>query len=393
MNKSLIFLKALTVLSVMSVHASEHERNLEILDSIPLIPDLERPASDENHIKENLVAIFASFAKRNQNKDGSLNRGTHSKGQCFDGNFKIFSREELKQRFSYSDDLIGRIKKGLFEIDETLRTEVRLANADGLGRRQRDGMGDVRGLSYTVYSDSIDDFAGSGRQDFMMNSTPGFSNGSILGFYEVVKTANTLVYRDFTYKPNPLHIGEIVSGLSAIAGGNSDHENISSLADINYWSNIPYTHGVGSHLQGEEVVKFEAEPCSGIRSQNVDLEHENYLQEDIVKRAEDGSICFDIKLQFFNRDKLLTHKSFKKRKFKKWDKQDWIENGGLDWPESVLPFYHVARITVPKGSTTQDCSTRYVNTRIHSTVDNLPIGSISRVRTYVEEKSRANRMK
>lgn len=389
MKSRFYIIKSLALMSSLSLFASEHERNLEILDSIPLIYGLERPSSDERQIQENLVDIFASFAKRNRNDDGSLNRGTHSKGQCFDGHFKIYSANELRENFSYSEELISRIKKGLYQSDETLDTQVRLANADGLGRKQKDGMGDVRGLSYSIFSDEIDDFARSGRQDFMMNSTPGFSNGSISGFYEVVKTANVLVYRDFTYKPNPMYLGEIVSGLAAIAGGNSDHEEISSLADINYWSNIPYTHGP----ERKEVVKYKAVPCSGKKSLFNNVDNENYLQEDIVKRAEEGTICFDIKLQFFNRAKLLSHKKFKKRKFKRWSKQDWIENGGLDWPEEVLPFYHVAQIKVPKNAIAQDCSSRYVNTRIHATVDNLPIGSISRVRTYVEEKSRANRMK
>ncbi len=98
----------------------------------------------------------------------------------------------------------------MFTEDGTLEAKVRLANADGLGRKNKDRTGDVRGLSFSVMSDSINDFAGKGRQDFMMNSTSGFSNGGIRGFYEAVKEANILVYKDFTYKPNPLYLSEIV---------------------------------------------------------------------------------------------------------------------------------------------------------------------------------------
>lgn len=393
MKKTILVANSILMFCTMPTLAEDHRRNVEILDSIPLIKGLESPKSNEGKIRDNLVDIFARFAERNRNSDGSLNRGTHSKGQCFDGDFKIFSAEELRDNFSYSDELISRIKRGLYKSDETLLTHVRLANADGLGRRQNDNVADVRGFSYTVYSDTIKDFAGAGRQDFMMNSTPGFSNGSIQGFYELVKAANILVYKDFTYKPNPLKIGEVISGFKLIRNGNGNFADITSLADLNYWSNIPYTHGVGDDLQGEEIVKYKAEPCSGTQSSLPAVKGENYLQEDVVSRAEAGTICFDIKLQFFDKKKLTSHKKFKNRKHKRWKKVNWVEEGGLEWPESVLPFYHVARITVPKGAAPQDCSERYVNTRVYSTVDNLPIGSISRVRTYVEERSRANRMK
>jgi hypothetical protein len=376
----------------LSVFSNEHLSNIEVLNSIPLIDGYEKPRSDEAQIQESLIDLFQSFAKRNRNSDGSLNRGTHAKGQCFDGSLKIFSAKELKENFSYSQELISRIKKGLFLKDEILKTEIRLANADGLGRKNDDGPGDVRGLSFSIHSDEINDFAGKGRLDFMMNSTPGFSNGDIKGFYEVVKAANVLVYGDFEYKPNPLYTKEIAKGLLAISGGNSDHQNITSLADIHYWSNIPYTHGMDSEGRPEEIVKYQAVPCSEYRSPDLSEKESDYLQKDIVKRAKEGTICFDLKVQFFDREKILTHKKFNKIKYHWWKTHDWIEQGGLEWPESVLPFYHLARIEIPQNSSAQDCQNRYVNTRIHSTLENLPIGSISRVRTYVEEKSRALRM-
>ncbi len=165
------------------------------------------------------------------------------------------------------------------------------------------------------------------------------------------------------------------------------------MADINYWSNLPYTHGLYDSTAGGEFVKYKASPCSVVRSLKTNLEDQNYLQKDIIKRAAEGTICFDIQVQFFNNKKLLTHKNFKGRKYKRWNKSNWIKEGGREWPESVLPFYRVARLEIEKGSTPKDCKDRYINTRVHSTVENLPVGSISRVRTYVEETNRANRMK
>ncbi|MDD0854325.1 hypothetical protein HBN50_14530 [Halobacteriovorax sp. GB3] len=392
MNISLMGLSVLAFVS-LNAHAGLNSKNIDILNSIPLIKAYEAPRDDEKTIQEDLIKIFNNFAIRNRNADSSLNRGTHAKGQCFDGDFQVFSANDLQSQFAYSEKLINRLKQGLFKSDGLYSTSVRLANADGMGRKQSDKVGDVRGLSFSVYNLPIDDFVEIGRQDFMMNSTPGFSNGGIKGFYEVVKTANLLVYKDITYLPNPLFLNEIVSGLSAIGGANSEQENITSLADSSYWSNIPYTHGMTSTMSPIDIVKLKAEPCSRVTSSKDMSNNSNYLQEDIVRRANEGTICFDVKLQFFNRTQLRKSTKFKARKYRQWSNTDWIENGGLEWPESVLPFYTVARIQVPKNSPVRDCSDRYINTRVHANLENLPIGSISRVRTYVEEASRANRMR
>lgn len=373
--------------------ASEHDRNLEILDTIPLIEGYESPKSNEKKITDNLTNIFASFAERNKNSDGSLNRGTHAKGQCFDAETEVFSSADLMESFEYSQELATKIKQGFFKHDGIYPTQIRLANANGVGKKQDDKTGDVRGLSFSIFSDLIEDFAGRGRQDFMMNSTPGFSNGSIQGFYELVKTANIFAYKDFTYLPNPFYMSEIAGGLKAIGEANEAQSEISSFADTYFWTNLPYTHGMDENNKPIEIVKYMVQPCTNNPISSHVKMGPNYLQEDIIKRANEGSICFDLKVQFFNKAKLRKSRKFSGKMYRFWKNTKWIENGGLEWPETALPFHHIARITVPKGSLPQDCGDRYVNTRVHAGIENLPIGSISRVRTYVEERSRANRMK
>lgn len=57
-----------------------------------------------------------------------------------------------------------------------------------------------------------------------------------------------------------------------------------------------------------------------------------------------------------------------------------------------MPFYTVAKVEIPSPAKTIDCSKEYINTRLHSSPHNQPLGSIARVRTLVEETSRARRM-
>ncbi len=62
MKQSLNLLVCLNLLLPLSTYGVDHQRNLEIVDSIPLIKDLENPAKDEKEIQNNLVNIFESFA-------------------------------------------------------------------------------------------------------------------------------------------------------------------------------------------------------------------------------------------------------------------------------------------------------------------------------------------
>lgn len=372
--------------------ASEDSPHLKALRAIPLVKGLENPAADEAEVASQLVQIFERFADHNRNTDGTLNRGTHAKGECFKGELNLFSAEELKYKFGYTDSLISRLRKGFFEIYGPLPATLRFANADGVGRKQDDRIGDVRGFSFSVGTPETftADYLGTHRQDFMMNSTPEFATGGIHDFLEVVKAANIATYHDFSFLPNLFALGMISNSVKKIDQGNQAGKGVTSYAHTEYWGNLPYTHG------SSDLIKYKAVPCDGFGTQHlaaVDGLDPNYLQKDIENLANSSGVCFYLQLQLFDLQKLKD--SGLPSDQARWSVSDWVENGGVLWDEKVLPFYTIGKIETMRtqGSASQvSCDDEYINTRLHGNPDNLPIGSIARVRTIVEETSRARRM-
>ena len=101
-----------------------------------------------------------------------------------------------------------------------------------------------------------------------------------------------------------------------------------------------------------------------------------------------------VKHYFCSRISYLNIEKMKQNDWTKlgWSLSDWVENGGLEWKESVLPFYTVGRISIPAGENNEvSCEDKFINTRLNSNEDNQPMGSLARVRTLVEENSHARR--
>ena len=371
--------------------------NIQTLLNIPLVKNLERPDSTEERDTLQLIDLFEGFALKNRMQDGSLNRGTHAKGKCFRGYLEVLSTSQMKDQ-NISEKLSMRLKRGIWNQDGQWPIVMRFANANGMGKIQSDKEPDVRGFSFSVAGlKSLGTFSGTGRQDFMMNSTPQFATGGIREFVEVVKAANNLIYRDFTYLPSPRYYPAIGRALRLISEGNKNGSLLKSYAHMNYWSNLPYTHGINEEGQALDVVKYKATPCDGNgvqRLSNLKDLSDNYLQEEIVDRVHNKGLCFFIQVQFMNLEALKKNSSFSQRK---WTVTDWVENGGLLWDEKDMPFYTVGRVLIEapsqKNSPSEvSCDDQYINTRLHSNPANQPVGSIARVRTLVEENSRQERM-
>ena len=231
----------------------------------------------------------------------------------------------------------------------------------------------------------------------MMNSSPMFAVNNIHEFLELMKAAR-LAGGDFDYFPNPFYLSAVLNGKKLLDQYN--RADVKSYATEEYWDNLPYTHGVNGNGTPMDLVKFKTTPCDGkgLQKESSKGKTENYLGEDILKRANEGKICFLFQVQFFNADAIRNTLG---GKHSDWGVIDWVENGGELWDEAALPFYNLAKVEVRPEPTADGqnkvtevrCEDEFINTRLHASPMNQPIGSIARVRTYVEENSRARRMK
>lgn len=370
---------------IASPTSSNYEKRIQILQKIPLFKDYEVRSSEEEKTTQKLIKIFKSIEDESKT-EGKLNRGTHVKGSCFAGSFTVFSREELNAKFKYDDSLINNLKSGIFAHDGTYKAQLRFANAKG--ERNPDTKADVRGFSFSVdLPGKVTDHTGESRQDFMMNSTPMFAVKNIHDFLQLMKAARfaagdfTSITTEFTT------VGHALKLLAEY-----ERNDTLSFATEEYWGNLPYSHGLNQAGSPANVVKYKATPCDGqgARHESSADKESDYLQKDIASRAAEGKVCFLIQVQFFDIEKL---RSVHTGAAPNWEVSDWIENGGMLWDEKILPFYTLAQVEIkPSTDSQSSCDTQYLNTRLHSNAENQPIGSIARVRTFVEENSRARRM-
>lgn len=380
-------LAAILLASSSLVYAHSHQENLNTLASIPLIKGYESRNSDEAAIAKKLSKIFSKIADESKNKDGSVNRGTHAKGACFNGTLTVLSEEEM-QKSGTPVQTIRRIKKGFFAHDGEYPTEVRFANAKG--QRNPDTAPDVRAMAFSIDTKNVlKDASGDSRFDFMMNSSPMFAVNNIKEFYELMKGAR-LAMGDLSYVLNPFYIKAVLKAKNLL--DEYERSDIKSYATEEYWGNLPYVHGL-KNGRPDEVVKYKVTPCDGKGrlSEASEGKSADFLQKDIAQRVQENKVCFNLQVQLYDLKKLQNslggiHKN--------WNQVDWIENGGELWEEKVLPFHTVAKIDVmgDLNRTKNSCDFQYINTRLHTASEHRPMGSIARVRTYVEEKSRAKRM-
>lgn len=371
------FALAALVLLPQMTFASDHQRNIQILRSIPLFEGLEyRDESEERKITRNLQEIFEKIQGKAENADGSLNRATHAKGSCFEGEFTNFSEEVLKKRYGHSDALIKKLKVGIYSKNQTYKAMIRFGN--GKGERNPDTTPDVRSMSFSLdLAGDFKSYSGESRQDFSANNTPLFAVNNIKEFYELMKTVS-IFSGSPSHIPNPFYIRSTARAIKLIQ--KYERSDTKSYTTEHYWGNVPYTHGIENGIV-KNVSKFRLVPCDGSEIQHESSEGKagNYLQKDIELQVKKGKVCFLYQVQFL--------------KANQKNKSLMIENGGSLWSEEEMPYYTVSKIEISRGSEKNLCKDWYLNPRLHSNPANTPIGSLSRVRAEVEEESRARRMR
>ncbi|MEK7355099.1 MAG: hypothetical protein AAB250_01520, partial [Bdellovibrionota bacterium] len=206
--RQLFILSALVTFMIPGISVAaltgQPTENLKTLEAIPLFKGYEKKVGDEDGKAKTLVEIFTKI--QNEGKTRALQRGTHSKGSCFNGELKIFSAAELKSQFGVSDETVARVRQGLYSKQGVLPATVRFANAKG--QTNPDTTGDVRGLSFSVDTTGRQAaINGDQLQDYMFNSTPMFAVRNISEFTQLLKAARTA--QGDIYVINPLYIPAI----------------------------------------------------------------------------------------------------------------------------------------------------------------------------------------
>jgi catalase len=384
MKKSFaVFLGLLAIAPITHASlASTTSTNVSVLNQIPLFEGLEEKSCTEDSQASTLVGIFTKIQAESHKGQPALNRGTHAKGSCFDGSLDILTADQL-QASGVDSATVARVQKGLFAVAGQLPALIRFANAKG--DRNADTVGDVRGLSFSVNTTGrAASFNGDQAQDFMMNTSPMFAVNNIHEFTELMKLSR-VTQGDFHYIVNPIYLKSDLRAKKLL--DTYERNDTVSFATESYWGNLPYSHGLNANGTASEVVKYKLTPCDG-RSAHAPSagKAKDYLQTDISARAAAGKVCFNLQVQLFDQAKLASagvHPN--------WSRTDWIENGGELWDEAILPYVTIAQLTAsPKQIACDDIG---FSTRLHATRANQPLGGIARVRAFVEENSRARRMK
>lgn len=382
---SSLIMTGLVLSSISVAIGGTHQENIAVLRSIPMVEGFEeRSPQKESYITQELKNIFRDIQHKAAGPQADLKRATHNRGSCFEAEFTMLSRSALRAQYQYSDKLIADLKQGIFSQEKSYPAQIRFANAKG--ERHPDTKGDVRGigLSIDLKGDSRD-FSGESRQDYSFNSTPMFAVNNIKEFHELMKTA-AFAQGKLSYVPNPFYLKSTIKAAKLLK--RYERSDSLSYATHEYWGNIPNVHGLKVDGTPKNISKIKLTPCDGKGTSYADStgKTQNFLQKDIALRAQTGDVCFFFQVQLFDQKKLAaqTHPN--------WSQADWIENGGELWSEEILPFYTVAKVEIKKNTSNVSCDNWYVNPRLHANPQNMPVGSISRVRAEVEEASRARRL-
>ncbi|RYZ75895.1 MAG: catalase, partial [Proteobacteria bacterium] len=270
---------------------NRHAKNIEILNSMPLIKGFEEAEKSESKYADVLTKIFAKIQDEAKSKRAAHPyRGTHAKGSCFEARLNVFSKEEMKTTLRYPEALANRLAQSLFSEPAKFPVIARFAN--GKGQHNADSVNDVRAISFSIDTHGHEASAnGDFRQDFMFNNTPLFATRNIHEFYELLKTAR-VAQGDLSYIVNPLFISSTLRAKNLL--DTFERNDTVSYALENYWSNVPYSYGLKPDGSPAEVVKFKMAPCDGAPTPHAASSEKaaDYLQADIARRIQSGGVCF-----------------------------------------------------------------------------------------------------
>lgn len=272
----------------------------------------------------------------------------------------------LQGQFEVLGGLPEHAAHGLFARPATYEAWIRLSN--GASGRYPDARPDVRGFAIKVLGVRGPSALGSGEtncQDFLLIQRPvtGFARSE--EFVEVALAAAkgplaifSAMVRRFGFLRGLRRLKALSDGLSAPFSG---------FATERLYTALPFS--CGPYAVRARLLPPPGEVASATAKGG--------RARDVLERLRARPLTYAFELQFFV-DEASTP----------------IEDGSVDWPESVAPFVSVARLTLPK----QDPPSAFAEQVEAATfdpwaalLDHRPLGELMRARKVVYYASQAER--
>ncbi|MCA9610507.1 MAG: catalase [Myxococcales bacterium] len=315
----------------------------------------ETVAPGEEAALERLAETLVGLQRAHAARHGTTARALHAKGHV-----------GVEARFEVLDGLADHLRQGLFAQPGEHRAYVRFSN--GSGRRQKDGVGDVRGVGIKVLGVEgkkiIPGLEDAVTQDFLLigSTTTPFENAE--EFVALVVAASG----------SPLLLLPRLAG--AMGWGRAFRAVKKLLGEINQ----PFPTFAGRRLYTVLPFRFGPYAARAAILPTAELAPEqrasrgsgpDALADDLAVRLAEGPLAWDFAVQLYV------------------DERTPIEDPTVDWPEHVAPWERVARLTLPKQDV-RSVEGRALGARIeamsfdpwHALVEHRPLGQMMRARNH-----------
>jgi hypothetical protein len=258
------------------------------------------------------------------------------------------------------EDLPEELRVGLFAKGGISKCFVRFSN--GLGRRQKDGVPDVRGVAVKVLevpgTKLIHGLENATTQDFLLITSPNFPIGSPDDFMKLVRVA----------QKGPL---ALLPGLIGAFGWSRAFRLLKDLVFRPQPSSMATAHfyTAAPTRLGPFAAKFSLAPMA--QGGNMASGPDGY-RDDLVKRLREGDITFKFRAQLFI-DAQRTP----------------IEDAAVEWSETASPWIELATLVLPKtdvtmgeGAVTEKAVEEMSFDPWHCTEEMRPLGAVMRARKF-----------
>lgn len=288
-----------------------------------------------------IVALQRSMARRG---DGTVRRGFHAKG--------LFGVPRAV--FRCAAQLPAALQVGVFQPSKEYPAVVRFSSS--LSDVQPDGNRQGHGIAFRIT-------APEGIQDVLLSDSPA-SHARDAEQFMALADALTSKSRIATIVRLARRVGtgEAIRMLRTVL--RTSTSNMTSMATASYWSRTPFSFA-------GTAVRFVMRPhnAAAARAGN----GSDYLHEEMRRRLAGSDVVFDLAAQLFVDAKRTP-----------------IEDGSVEWLESVSPPVPLGRLTLPRQDLTSEASLAQA-AQIDSLAltpwnvvgDIRPLGSLNRARKAV----------